>query len=166
MKLGHETPPTITISDYPRVYTLLVPCGSIRAYRDAAGWREVSQIWDIPYYYEFSVNQDFIIDNYYDLGDIEISQAPTCDNDYTLIVKANPREGYHFNQWSDGNKEIQRTIQLNNHMYLTAEFAKGEEDGFANMQIGGDLLSKLLHDGQILIQRGNKTYTITGQELK
>ena len=166
MKLEHETPPTITISDYLRVYTLLVPCGSIRAYRDAAGWKEVSQIWDIPYYYEFSVNQDFIEDNYYDLGYVEIIQKPTCDNDYTLIVKANPREGYHFNQWSDGNKEIQRTIQLNNHMYLTAEFAKGEEEGFANMQIGSDLLSKLLLNGQIHILRGDKVFTLTGQEIK
>lgn len=165
MKMEHETPPAIIISDYLSVQTLLVPCGCIRAYRDADGWKEITQIWDIPYYYELSVNQDFIEDNYYDLGDVEILQKPTCDNEYTIIVKANPREGYHFNKWSDGNEENPRTIQLNNHTYLTAEFAEGEE-GFANIQKGKDLPSKLLRDGNVFILRGEKIYTLQGQEVR
>ena len=160
------TPPAITtISDYLRVCTLLVPCGCIRAYRDAAGWKEISQIWDIPYYYEFSVNQDFIVDNYYDLGNIEISQTPTCDNEYTIIVKANPREGYHFYQWSDGNKDNPRTIQLTDHTYLIAEFLNGA-DGLKSIEQESLSPSKLLRDGNVYIRRNGKTYTLHGQEVK
>lgn len=166
MKMEHMTPPAITtISDYLRVCTLLVPCGCIRAYRDAEGWKEISQIWDIPYYYEFSVNQDFIVDNYYDLGNIEISQTPTCDNEYTIIVKANPREGYHFYQWSDGNKDNPRTIQLTDHTYLIAEFLNGA-DGLKSIEQESLSPSKLLRDGNVYIRRNGKTYTLQGQEVK
>ena len=165
IKMESQTPPTL--DDYSNFWdiTLLVPCDCIRAYRDAEHWKEFNEIWDIPYYYEFSVNKDFIVDNYYNLGYIDIQQKPTCNNNYTLIVEANPRDNYHFTQWSDGNKDNPRTIQLTDHTYLTAEFAEGVE-GIDDNHLEGTTLQKIVIEGQIYIHRGEKTYTLTGQEVK
>lgn len=164
IKMDSQTPPAL---DYYNFYgtTLLVPCGCIRAYRDAEHWKEFYNIWDIPYYYEISVNRDFIVDNYYDLGYIDIVQQPTCDNNATLIVEAHPRDGYHFDRWSDGNTDNPRTIQLTDHTYLTAEFGEGET-GLEDIMTNTDIPTKVVYDGQILILRNNKIFTLNGQEVK
>ena len=164
MRLEHTTPPGLDNYNFWGII-LLVPCGCIRAYRDVDNWREFSEIWDIPYYYEFSVNQDFIIDNYYDLGYIEILQKPTCENDLTLIVSANPRIGYHFVKWSDGSIDNPRTIPLSGHTYLSAEFAEGEA-AVEKISSDGKSHCTTLIDGQLLILREGKTYTIQGQEVR
>ena len=164
IKMESQTPPAL---DYYNFYgiTLLVPCGCIRAYRDAENWKEFYNIWDIPYYYELSVNRDFIIDDYYDLGSVDIQQKPTCDNNYMLIIKAYPRNGYHFSQWSDGIIDNPRTIQLTNHTYLTAEFAEGAA-GIEDIHFDATTPHKIMIDGQIYIFRNDKTYTLQGQEVK
>ncbi len=165
IKMESQTPPAL--DDYYNFWgtTLLVPCGCIRAYRDAEHWKEFSEIWDIPYYYEFSVNRDFIVDDYYNLGYVDIQQKPNCANDATLIVEAHPRDGYHFAQWSDGNKDNPRTIQLTDHTYLTAEFAEGVS-GIEDVHINAITPQKVVIDGKIYIIRNNQTYTVTGQEVK
>ena len=164
IKIESQTPPAL---DYYNFWgtTLLVPCGCIRAYRDAENWKEFSEIWDIPYYYEFSVNRDFIVDDYYNLGYVDIQQKPNCANDATLIIEADPRDGYHFAQWSDGNKDNPRTIQLTDHTYLTAEFAEGVS-GLEDVYINAVSPQKVVIDGQIYIIRNNQTYIVTGQEVK
>lgn len=164
IKMESQTPPALDYYNFFGI-TLLVPCGCIRAYRDSEYWKEFYNIWDIPYYYELSVNRDFITDNYYDLGSVDIQQKPTCDNNYTLIIKAYPLNGYHFSQWSDGIKDNPRTIQLINHTYLTAEFAEGAA-GIEDIHFDATTPHKIMIDGQIYIFRNDKTYTLQGQEVK
>ncbi len=166
LKIERETPPTLDSYNFDFYSTtLLVPCNCIRAYRDADKWKEFYNIWDIPYYYELSVNKDFIVDNYYNLGGVYVNQKPTCDNGNTLIIEASPIEGYHFEKWSDGDKTNPRTIQLTNHLYLTAEFAKGET-AIEDIQVDATTPTKLLLDGQIYILRNNHFFDATGKLVK
>ena len=165
LRVGHSTPPTLNEYNFYGT-TLLVPCGSIRAYRDADNWKEFGEIWDIPYYYEINVNKDFIVDDYYDLGYISIVQKPTCANDATLIVEAYPRDGYHFDRWSDGNTDNPHTIQLTDHTYLTAEFAEGET-GLEEIVMTTDRPCKVLNDGILYIIRPDGTiFNAQGAEVK
>jgi hypothetical protein len=43
--------------------------------------------------------------------------------------------------------------------------SEGEATGFENVQGNNVQCTKVVHDGQILILRGDKTYTLTGQEI-
>ena len=161
----HSTPPTLNEYNFYGT-TLLVPCESIRAYRDANNWKSFGEIWDIPYYYEIIVNKDFIADNYYDLGYVDIVQKPTCANDATLIIEAHPRDGYHFDRWSDANTDNPRTIQLTDHTYLTAEFAEGET-GIEEIVMKADRTCKVLEDGILYIIKPDGTiYNAQGAEVK
>ncbi len=82
----------------------------------------------------------------------------TCNEEYGTIVGENgmfdylsehtyeavPNSGYHFTQWSDGNKDNPRTITLTQDTSLTAEFSKqysihvscNEEQGSINGENG------------------------------
>lgn len=82
-----------------------------------------------------------------------------------IIIEANPREGYHFSQWSDGNKDNPRTINLTDHTCLIAEFVEGA-DKITNIQQENTILAKVLRNGQLFILRDGKTYTVQGQEVK
>ena len=56
------------------------------------------------------------------------SQCDTISGYYryqdTAFIKAIPNEGYHFTQWSDGNTDNPRIIELTQDTTFTAEFAK------------------------------------------
>ena len=82
----------------------------------------------------------------------------TCNEEYGTIIGENgtfeylsehtyeavPNSGYHFTQWSDGNKDNPRTIILTQDTSLTAEFSKqysihvscNEEQGSINGENG------------------------------
>ena len=42
----------------------------------------------------------------------------------------------------------------------------GESQGFENVQVNNVQCTKVVRDGQIFILRGEKVYSITGQEVK
>ncbi len=45
-------------------------------------------------------------------------------DDTIVTISATPSDGYHFTQWSDGNTDNPRTIELTQDTTFTAEFAK------------------------------------------
>ncbi len=47
----------------------------------------------------------------------------------TATLAATPAEGYRFVQWSDGNTDNPRTVEVTDNMALTAEFAPKETTG-------------------------------------
>ena len=54
-------------------------------------------------------------------GVVYITKEPTCE-DYTLTFRAAATEDYEFLQWSDGNTDNPRTLNLTQDIALTAQF--------------------------------------------
>ena len=161
------TPPSIrlysgTWSAFYNCNNLLgiyVPCGSLEAYQKS--WNEYANIIK----YEPTLNQLYLTTNNTDAGEIIITKEATiCNNSAT--IKAVPNESYEFDHWSDGVTENPRAIIVDADIELTAYFRSlvgtDIEDAYTN-----DITPhKVLQDGHIYILRGDKTYTLQGQEVK
>ena len=79
----------------------------------------------------------------------------------TTDLTAIPDEGYVFDQWSDGVTDNPRTITVTGDAEYTALFTSTE--GFENIYTS-EPVQKVIIDQKIFILRGEKTYTLTGQE--
>ena len=79
----------------------------------------------------------------------------------TIDLTAIPDEGYVFDQWSDGVKDNPRTITVTGDAEYTALFTSTE--GFENIYTS-EPVQKVIIDQKVFILRGDKTYTLTGQE--
>ena len=80
-----------------------------------------------------------------------------------IEIKAIPAEGYTFDQWSDSVKDNPRTIIVTSDAEYTALFiqSQGIDDVYAT-----DPVKKVINNDKIYILRGDKTYTLQGQEVK
>ena len=81
----------------------------------------------------------------------------------TTDLTAIPDEGYVFDQWSDGVKDNPRTITVTGDVEYTALFKSAE--GLENIYTA-EPVQKVIIDQKVFILRGEKTYTLTGQEVK
>lgn len=93
---------------------------------------------------------------------VDVSQPVAYGTMLTLVATGN--EGFVFDKWSDEMTENTRQLSVTSDITLTAYFVPSTE-GFENIHTGENA-AKVLIDGQILILRGDKTYTMTGQEVK
>ena len=98
-----------------------------------------------------------------ELGQVSGSGVFIHGNVVTLL--AEPKDGAHFVGWSDEVSENPRTLAASKTMVITAIFEKDIEDALETISEEGHV-SKFFHNGQILILRGDKVYTITGQKVK
>jgi len=122
-----ETPPTIGIycfyyEDDNRKYrplniSIYVPCGSLDTYKTAEGWSDyASRIKYAPLPYKISTQAENGR-----VATTDVATLTICEPFVTCT--ATPDYGYHFTQWSDGNKENPRTFVLTQDTTFTAEFA-------------------------------------------
>lgn len=81
----------------------------------------------------------------------------------TTDLTAIPNEGYVFDQWSDGVKDNPRTITVTGDAEYTALFTSTE--GFENIYTS-ESVQKVIIDQKVYILRGEKVYTLQGQEVK
>ncbi len=81
----------------------------------------------------------------------------------TTDLTAIPNEGYVFDQWSDGVTDNPRTITVTGDAEYTALFTSTE--GFENIYTS-EPVQKVIIDQKVYILRGEKVYSITGQEVK
>ena len=81
----------------------------------------------------------------------------------TIDLTAIPNEGYVFDQWSDGVKDNPRTITVTGDAEYTALFTSTE--GFENIYTS-EPVQKVIIDQKVYILRGDRTYTLTGAEVK
>jgi len=56
-------------------------------------------------------------------NDCEAVNVITCPQNNPVCVTAKPNDGYHFVQWSDGNTDNPRIIEVSKDSTLTAQFA-------------------------------------------
>lgn len=113
------------------------------------------------------------------LGDLTTyTVTATCDPQYGIVtgsgtyfegesvtLTATPNSGYTFTRWSNGKTDNPYIFAASEDITLTAEFVAtaAVEDIPAN---DTNLPHKVLRNGQVLILRGGKTYTLTGVEVK
>ena len=114
-----ETPPTVGKYAFDGVSTSIpvyVPCGCVEAYKAASGWSDFTNI-QVPLL-EYSI-EVYVHDTI--MGTAKVNYNTFCEG---AQISASPNIGYHFVQWSDGNTDAIRTLELTQDTILTAEFAQ------------------------------------------
>ena len=89
----------------------------------------------------------------------------TADYLTEIVITAVPAEGYKFLQWNDDNTDNPRTVTLTEDATYTAFFMKDETTGIGQTT-DTPAAQKIICNGQVRIRRGDKTYTLTGQEIQ
>ena len=152
--INAETPPTLGGSyssiryNFEVSCTIYVPCGTLEAYKTA--WTDhSSQIKYVPLPFKLSTQAEN--------GNITTTDVTTltiCDEP-VVTCTATANYGYHFTQWSDGNTDNPRTIELTQDTTFTAEFAKNTytiSTTSANLELGttsGDTTALYLDEVEI-----------------
>ena len=113
--LNCETPPTITNKNIfvKCPCSVYVPCGSLEAYMSDTYW---SQLASTLSYEPTSYTISAIPSSY---GSVTINSTVCEDTTITAV----PDEGYHFVQWTDGNTDNPRQIELTQDTTFEAVFA-------------------------------------------
>ena len=114
------TPPTI-VGTYPfdgvsKSIPVYVPCGCVEAYKAASAWSDFTNIQEPLAEYSIIVSVNDTI-----MGTTKVNYNTFCEGNQ---ISATPNFGYHFVQWSDGNTDAIRTLELTQDTILTAEFAQ------------------------------------------
>ena len=98
------------------------------------------------------------------LGQVSGGGVFVHGNVVTLL--AEEKEGAHFVGWSDEVTQNPRTFAASENKVITAVFEQNEMDGLYTKQSDVITPNKILRDGQIYILRGEKVYTLQGQEVR
>ena len=108
-----ETPPTLgsDVFYYTNNFPIYVPCGTLEAYKTAWAYADRIRL-RVEYTITGKVNDA-------NAGSVDYPTSACGD----VVITAVPNNGYHFTQWSDGNTDNPRTIELTQDTTFTAEFA-------------------------------------------
>lgn len=163
------TPPQITtdIFEFPAIPDVYVPCGTLETYLQSR-WGEIKFYGEQKVMYRpYKLNCDYDIEE----GYVNVIGEPApneCAPE--LTVEAIAREGYEFDEWSDGNQENPRTIVFDDSMDgiiikpIFKPISEGVEQIHAVANHTGS--SKLLHDGELYILRDNHLFNAQGSRIK
>ena len=113
-----EVPPTLGYYVFYNVSTQIpvyVPCGCVSAYKTANEWKVFDNIREPLAEYSIIVSTS---NN--QMGTAIVDYNTICGNQ----ISATANHGYHFVQWSDGNTDNPRTLELTQDTILTAEFVQ------------------------------------------
>ena len=134
-----ETPPTLgsyIFNGVSKSIPVYVPCGCVEAYKTANGWKNFINIQEPLAEYSIEVN---VNDNI--MGSAKVNYNTFCEGSQ---ISATPNIGYHFVQWSDGNTNNPRSLELTQDTILTAEFAQSRS-GQCGDSLYWELLETTLH---------------------
>ena len=81
-------------------------------------------------------------------------------------LDAAPFDGCTFVRWSDGNTDNPRYMELNADIELQDIFDGIPSNVESTSSDTPNSVHKIIVNDQIFILRGDKTYTVTGQEVK
>ena len=107
-----EEPPHIFYKTFDNMYSdvqIYVPCGTVSAYQSAGIYNAQEPPAEYNIYLSTEVG-----------GNARIDYNTLCG----ARISANPDFGYYFVQWSDGNTDNPRDLELTQDTILTAEFAQ------------------------------------------
>ena len=147
------------LSSVSRLATVIVPCGSLETYNNAAGWNNFLAIEESNIFqYSFSVTSE---DS--NKGTVNIDKKPACGVNAEFVAIAN--QGYQFQKWSDGNTENPRSLAVNEDVSLKAIFIAKEESDFTE----GTFVAKpfsISEDKTITFSPGNLQYHAVNDEWR
>ena len=100
----------------------------------------------------------------------ESANVFTCNVGQQVNIVAIPNAQRRFIQWNDGNTDNPRLVTVSQDMTLTAEFVSATPTAVEQIQNSQDnnqnvTIQKIIRNGQVLIQKGDNIYTVTGQEV-
>lgn len=101
--------------------SIYVPCGTKEDYQSAFGYDSIIQYKPIPIEYSIEVKVDDAHKNNA-VVEILLPNIDICDTLVSIVAKPNP--GYHLLQWSDGNTDNPRRIELTQDTSFTAIIAQ------------------------------------------
>ena len=135
------TPPTAgttynTFYQVPTSCKVVIPCGSASAYRRTQYWNRFSNFIETLVYSISAVSSDST------QGSASVTIQPTCST--SAVITATPAPDCRFRQWSDGNTDNPRTINLTQDTALTAIFSNLYYDFSAVAFTGQTLYYKIL----------------------
>lgn len=160
-------PPTIADENGTFTYdvncAVYVPKGTLNDYKVAYGWK---RFFDAGGMSEMGISYYTITFQNWDgtelltLSEVEEGTLPA----YTAELPTRPEDDkftYTFIGWTP---EIVPATE--DATYTATYEATPKTEGIEDVIIDGDITQKLLQNGQIFILRGDKTYTLQGQEVK
>ena len=112
------TPPVLGYDAFYDVSTSIpvyVPCGTTSDYQSAEGWKAFTNIQEPLAVCSIAVG---VNDSIMGTSQVDYNKCEGAQ------ITAIPNCGYHFTQWSDGNTDNPRTLELTQDTILTAEFAQ------------------------------------------
>ncbi len=107
-----KTPPALDYHALGFGFDIYVPCGTLEAYKTA--WADYADRIRLGVEYTITGKVDDA-----NAGSVDYPTSSCGD----VVITAVPNNGYHFTQWSDGNTDNPRTIELTQDTTFTAEFA-------------------------------------------
>ena len=97
------------------------------------------------------------------------TEGGTFEPGRQVMIYAHPANGYIFSQWSDGNKENPRFLNIYGNMNLTAQFEVQKPNSISATKsdtTSASSVRKVVRNGQVFIEYEDKTYTMQGIEVK
>lgn len=153
------------IFEFPAIPDIYVPCGTLDTYQQSK-WGEITsygkqKVMYRPYILDYDYNSD---EGYVNV--IGKNTPNECEPE--LTIEAIAHEGYEFDKWWDGNEENPRILIFDDSIdgITIRPIFKLTGEGIDDIHINAIKPQKIVVDGQILILRGDKIYTIQGQEVK
>ena len=134
-----ETPPTVgsyAFYGVSKSIPVYVPCGCVEAYKTASRWQDFTNIQEPLAEYSIEVYVNDTI-----MGSAKVDYNTFCEGSQ---ISATPNIGYHFVQWSDGNTNNPRSLELTQDTILTAEFAL-TQSGQCGNSLYWELIETTLH---------------------
>lgn len=93
-----------------------------------------------------------------------VTGGGTYDYGTQITLYAVPNSGYEFSQWSNGLTYNPYRLTALEDMTLEALFVPST--AVENVRSDSTLPQKVVRNGQVLIERGEKTYTTMGIEVE
>ena len=139
---------------------LKVPSRSLNLYKNADVWKDFFNIDANSLFYMETLVSNPIA------GTVTGGGVYRREEKATLV--ATPNAGYRFVQWSDGETQNIRRINMIKDVTLTAEFAPASSTSIdqTNEEMNKCENEKILRDGQLLIERDGKTFNASGAEVR
>ncbi len=120
---------------------------------------------DATYTAEFAIDQ-FTITATCDIQYGEVTGDGVYDYGTRITLTAIPNSGYEFKQWSNGLSYNPYRFTVVSDLTLEAEFIPATAIDNISADTDTTTPQKVLINGQVYILRNNKTYTLTGVEVK
>ena len=113
---------------------------------------------------EFAEIPSYVVEVIYNPDHGTVNGQGTYKEDEEVILTATANDGYKFHKWSNGVTDNPYTFIVKSDVTLEAKFTSTE--GVEEVLNSEVHTTKFIRDGQVLILRNGKTYTMQGQEVK